>query len=218
MSCVDGFLQDNNDMRGKIAQLIMPVALALCACGSRPTTTRLPPSPPPIENTSEKTIVETVEVTRIVTQVLVVTATPDITAAPTSTPAPTTTPIPETFIITYTVLATDTMKSLAQRFGVSETRLKESNKEISKNGLKLGQILTLELSGAQGKVKSDVDKLRVRSAPKEDKRNIITRIEPNAPLLILARTSDNIWFLVLTQNGTRGFVMTQYVDVLNGAS
>jgi LysM repeat protein len=218
MFCVAGFLQDNSDMRGKIAQLIMPIALVLCACGSRPTTTRFPPSPPPIQNASEKTIVETVEVTRIVTEVLVVTATPDIPAAPTSTPAPPTTPIPETFIITYTVLATDTMKSLTQRFGVSETRLKESNKEISTNGLKRGQTLTLELSGAQGKVKSDVDKLRVRSAPKEDKRNIITRIEPNAPLLILARTSDNIWFLVLTQNGTRGFVMTQYVDVLNGAS
>jgi LysM repeat protein len=176
--------------------------------------------------------VVTVEVTRIVRETVIVevpvTVTPEpVAAEPTPEPEVNATPSVAApvenaagaatafdFQVQYTVQAGEDLRMLAERFGVSQRQIADANPSAA-NGVQPGQILQLNLRGARGQVKDGADGLRVRNTPRSDVRsNIITRIDGNTPVLILARTSDNIWYLVITDVGVKGFVMTQFVDVV----
>lgn len=160
------------------------------------------------------------------------------TAAPTLASAPTLTPtsVPAPVIAAmhpYTVQGGDTLWGIAVDFHLSLDELVAANPKIDPDRLYPDDVInvpapgTVDVSqitrqptaqpaqiaaGLSAKVKMDTGGLRLRKGPGID-QDVITKLPDAAPLDLLARTSNSAWLEVSLSDGTRGWVMAQYVDV-----
>ena len=66
-------------------------------------------------------------------------------------------------------------------------------------------------NAANARVAADADLLRLRRGP-STRDGIITHLAALTPLIILQRSADEAWLEVSLTDGTRGWVMAQYVD------
>ena len=149
------------------------------------------------------------------------------TIAPTDTPQPT----PTAQLTAYTVVDGDTLWGIAVKFGLYMDELVAANPSIDPDRLFPGDILSVPAPGAaviaqvtrqptappaasgiSARVKADSDGLRLRRDPSAGD-NVITKLPALTALNPVGRTADNGWLEVTLSDGTRGWVMTQYLDV-----
>jgi len=169
---------------------------------------------------------------------------PTATAAPNAAPEPTQEPVPTEAprVKDYVVQQNDTMWDIAVRFGVSFDAIlaANANSGINLDQLSLGQVIKIPpadyvppqsaiptLPAAPsvpnqpsnnnvGVVLPEAGGLRLRSAPSTD-ASVLTRLGPGTQLQIVSEVAGQTWIEVITPNGTRGWVMAQYV-VIGSAS
>jgi LysM repeat protein len=154
----------------------------------------------------------------------------------TITPQPSPTP-PET---QYTIVAGDTLWDIAVRIGASLDEMILANPNISPDLLHPGDVINLPAGGptptpqptreqamasptplvanvpttstANAHVAADADRLRLRAGPSTDD-TILAHLAALTPLTILQHSADNAWLEVSLTDGTRGWVMAQYVTI-----
>jgi LysM repeat protein len=147
--------------------------------------------------------------------------------------APTATALPASG--QYRVAPGDTLWDIAVRFQVSLDEMIAANPGIDPELLHPGDVLNIPSAGAvqqiirtpvaaatpdrsailideqPARVGADSDGLRLRKGPSTND-DVLTRLEALTPLTLLARSADGVWLQVLLSDGTRGWVMAQYVD------
>jgi LysM repeat protein len=138
----------------------------------------------------------------------------------------------------YTVQVGDTLWGIAVDFHLSLDELVAANPKIDPDRLYPDDVInvpapgTVDVSqitrqptaqpaqiaaGLSAKVKMDTGGLRLRKGPGID-QDVITKLPDATPLDLLARTSNSAWLEVSLSDGTRGWVMAQYVDVTGDLS
>jgi len=132
----------------------------------------------------------------------------------------------------YTVQDGDTLWGIAVNFHLTLDELVASNPKINPDQLYPGDVInvpapgTVDVSqitrqptaepaqiaaGLNAKVKMDTGGLRLRKGPGLD-QDVITKLPDATRLNLLARTSDSVWLEVSLSDGSRGWVMSGYVE------
>jgi LysM repeat protein len=197
---------------------ILFAGVLLIACGANPTPSATPSTavPSPTATTPAINLTE---------------ATPTVSATITVQPSPT---VPAT---QYTISAGDTLWDIAVRIGASLDEMILANPNIFPDLLHPGDVINLPSSGptpaalptrAQAaaaptsistipisattvRVARDADQLRMRKGPSTNDA-IVMHLAALTPLIILQRSADGAWLEVSLTDGTRGWVMAQYID------
>jgi LysM repeat protein len=132
----------------------------------------------------------------------------------------------------YTVVEDDTLWGIAIKFGLSLDELVAANPAIEPDRVFPGDVVNVPLpgttiiaevtrqpttqpppavAGISARVKPDADGLRLRRDPSTSD-NVITKLPALTPLNPVGRTATNDWLEITLSDGTRGWVMMQYVD------
>jgi LysM repeat protein len=138
----------------------------------------------------------------------------------------------------YTVQDGDTLWGIAVDFRLSLDELVAANPTINPDRLYPGDVVnvpapgTVDVSqitrhptaepaqiaaGLSAKVKMDTGGLRLRKGPGLD-ADVITKLPDATPLNLLARTGDSVWLEISLSDGTRGWVMSGYVDAIGSVA
>ena len=160
-------------------------------------------------------------------------------------PEPTTAVVPTVAarLTEYIVQQNDTLWDIAVKFGLTFDTIKAANtgSGFNPDALSLGQVIKIPPSDfvpppgsvptsvpqAQvapnqpvnttiGVVLPDAGGLRLRKTPSTD-GEVITRLGPNTQLQLVSEVAGQTWIEVITPNGTRGWVVAQYIAI-GGAS
>ncbi|HEY3343094.1 MAG TPA: GDSL-type esterase/lipase family protein [Anaerolineae bacterium] len=200
---------------------ILFVGILLIACGANPTPSATPATvtPPSLATTPATSLPQ---------------ATATASATVTAQPSPT------TLAAQYTIAAGDTLWDIAVRIGASLDEMILANPNIFPDLLHPGDVINLPssaptpavrptrvqanaaptsissvpISTTNARVARDADQLRLRKGPSTAEA-IVTRLAALTPLTILQRSADSAWLEVSLIDGTRGWVMAQYIDVGN---
>lgn len=178
---------------------------------------------PPITEPSQATLVapDAPADTGPITQSVPPVADTDPTAQPSATSGPD----------RYTVANGDTMWSIAVKFNLSLQEMIAANPSVDPDHLKPGDGLIIPAPGTvdtskvtvqplivpsatpsnKARVASNADGLRLRQSPSTSGR-IIARLTALTPLTIVDKSADGAWLQVVLANGTRGWVMSRYVE------
>ena len=138
----------------------------------------------------------------------------------------------------YTVQDGDTLWGIAVDFHLNLDELVAANPKINPDQLFPGDIVNVPApgtvdvsqitrqptaqpaqiaSGLSAKVKMDTGGLRLRKGPGLD-QDVITKLPDATPLNLLARTADSVWLEISLSDGSRGWVMSGYVEVSGNLS
>jgi LysM repeat protein len=152
--------------------------------------------------------------------------------APAAPGAPAAEASPTARVTLYTVVEGDTLWGIAVNFGLSLDELTAANPSIDPDRLYPGDVVNVPAPGAviagvtreppqappaaaaavSAQVAPGGDGLRLRRQPSTS-ADVITKLPGSTPLTLAGRTADNYWLEVVLSDGTRGWVMAQYVDV-----
>jgi LysM repeat protein len=159
---------------------------------------------------------------------------PPTETAPTDPPPKPQTPIlqpsPTPRVTRYTVVRGDTLWDIAVNFDVSLDEIVAANPDINPNLLHQGQVVnipgpgvaipqaavtpsavTVTINTNSARVAANASGLRLREAPSSSAA-VLMKLDALTPLTILRRSADGVWFEVSLTDGTKGWVMSQYVD------
>ncbi len=138
----------------------------------------------------------------------------------------------------YTVQDGDTLWGIAVDFHLNLDELVAANPKINPDQLFPGDVVNVPApgtvdvsqitrqptaqpaqiaSGLSAQVKMDTGGLRLRKGPGLD-QDVITKLPDATPLNLLARTADSVWLEISLSDGSRGWVMSGYVEVSGNLS